>query len=148
MMRDYEHAIRHLNQLLADLFVLHTKLHRYRWYIKGTNFFTLTDFFYDFCKEVAQDIDEIGVFILTIDGQPFATMETFLEHATLKEAQADDTETEIIDQLIADLQMLDKQITSFVPSEQEKSVVHLFYQLRTKYNKRKWMLQTYQTYHH
>ncbi|CQR47615.1 Metalloregulation DNA-binding stress protein [Paraliobacillus sp. PM-2] len=142
-MRNNENTIRELNQLLADLFVLYTKLHRYRWYIKGKNIFTLRKLFQEYSGEISADIDVVATRILALGGQPFATMDTFIKHASLEEAQADDEELEIIKQLLRDFQAINSQLTRFLNDSEDHPTTDVFVKLSMKYSEKLWLLQAY-----
>lgn len=56
-----------LNQQIADFNVLYTKLHRFHWYVKGPQFFTLHEKFEEFYNETADYIDEYAERLLAIE---------------------------------------------------------------------------------
>lgn len=99
---DREESILQLNRLLANVFVLYIKLHRYNWYIKGEQSIALKGWFKQYAINYKYHIDDLAELILFMDGQPFATMEKYVKETTLKEATADDETQEIINQLKAD----------------------------------------------
>lgn len=102
-MQENQSLINFLNQELSNFAVLYVKLHRYHWFIQGKHFFALHEKFEELYEEAAQYMDDIAERVLAIGGKPLATMTKFLDEATLKEAEADDKEDEMLSQLHADL---------------------------------------------
>src|SRR5699024_9175850 len=68
--------------------------------IQGRHFYELHRQFEEMYTEVASNLDEIAERILMIGGKPLATMTKYLKEATLDEANADDKENEVIQQLL------------------------------------------------
>jgi len=137
-----------LNQLLANYFVMYVKLHRYHWYVQGKHFFQLHDKFEEMYQMFAKDLDELAERILMIHGRPFATMEKFIKETTLIEANADNTEEEMINQLIEDYQQI---ITEIVEEGIEKAsnvddepTIDLLVAFQTQLEKYVWMLNAHQ----
>lgn len=140
--------INFLNQLLSNYFVLYVKLHRYHWYIKGENFFVLHDYFEQQYLEIGEKLDEVAERIIMIGGRPLATMSKYLKETTLEEANADDTEEEIILQLIHDFEKVVMEIRSIgIPltdEYQDESTNDLLIGLQRNFEKELWMLRAYQ----
>lgn len=140
--------INFLNQLLSNYFVLYVKLHRYHWYIKGENFFVLHDYFEQQYLETGENLDEIAERIIMIGGRPLATMSKYLKETTLEEANADDTEEEIILQHIHDFEKVVMEIRSIgIPltdEYQDESTNDLLIGLQRNFEKKLWMLRAYQ----
>ena len=86
-----------MNQQLTNWTVLYTKLHNYHWYVKGPNFFTLHVKFEELYTETATYIDEIAERLLSIGGQPIATLKETLEVATIQEATGDEKAEEMVE---------------------------------------------------
>lgn len=97
-----EQRVLKLNRLLANYFVLYIKLHRYSWYVKGTEQLSIASI----CKAkiplYKDQIDQLVKLILALDGQPYATMVKYVKEATLEEATADDEVVEMLQQLVHD----------------------------------------------
>lgn len=145
---DNQRLINFLNQLLSNQFILYVKLHRYHWYIKGKNFFRLHEYFEELYERTSEQFDETAERILMIGGKPFATMSMFLKQGTLEEANADDTEDEMVDQLIKDIDQVAKEIRETgIPLagefEDEPTTDMLIEQL-SAFEKDLWMLRSFQ----
>ncbi|WEG11965.1 DNA starvation/stationary phase protection protein [Pullulanibacillus sp. KACC 23026] len=140
--------INFLNQELSNFYVLHVKLHRYHWYIQGHHFFNLHALFESLFEEMAERIDTLAERILAIGGKPLATMSKFLDEATIKEAQADVKEDEVISHLESDLSQIVKEVKetgfSLTDEAKDKPTEDLLIGLVGDFEKHLWMLQAYQ----
>lgn len=147
-MQENKKLIHYLNLELSNFAVLYVKLHRYHWYIQGSQFFTLHAIFEEHYKELANDFDQIAERILAIGGRPFAIMEKYLETTSLKEAQADDKQTEMISQLIKDYEQICKEIQGkALPQARDypdKPTEDLLIGIQAKLEKYVWMLKAQQ----
>lgn len=142
-----QNLINYLNQLLSNQFTMYVKLHRYHWYIQGKHFFQLHEVFEEMYNQFAAQLDETAERILMIQGKPLATMSKYLKEATIEEASADDTEQEIISQLIQDLEQLVKEIRSeglpLAGEIQDEPTTDLLIGMQSYYEKMVWMLQAF-----
>ncbi|WP_017755872.1 Dps family protein [Calidifontibacillus oryziterrae] len=91
-----------LNKQIANWSVLYVKLHNYHWYVKGGHFFTLHTKFEEFYDEANLHIDELAERLLTIGGQPVATMKGCLEMSSIEEATGEETAEQMVQTLIKD----------------------------------------------
>lgn len=140
--------VHYLNELLSNSFVLNVKFHRYHWYIKGRNFFQLHAVFEDLYTYFADTSDALAERILMIEGEPLATMAAYLRESTIEEATADDTEEEIISQIIHDLSTVNTSIVqSGIPlaTEAEDEVtLDILTTIQQTMEKYRWMFKAYQ----
>lgn len=138
-----------LNQLLSNNFVMYVKLRRYQWYVQGRHFFQLQEIFEEMYTVFAGELDRLAERILTINGQPFATMVKFLKETTLVEANADNLKDEMITQLIKDYEQIVLEIhTDGVTNAlaiNDQPTADLLVTFQKKLEKYIWMLQAYQT---
>lgn len=145
---DNQKLINFLNQLLSNHFVMYVKLHRYHWFVKGAHFFQLHEKFEEMYKMFANDLDKVAERVLMINGKPLATMSKYLEEATLVEANADDTEEEIIKQLLKDYNQLVSEIKEqgipLAAENKDEPTLDLLVGLQNDYEKYIWMLSAYQ----
>ncbi|HLS34885.1 MAG TPA: DNA starvation/stationary phase protection protein [Bacillota bacterium] len=136
-----------LNQTLSNYFVMFVKLHRYHWYVKGKNFFTLHEKFEDMYNMFGEDVDELAERIMAIGGKPYATMEKFLESTSLKEASADDEEIEMITQLRSDYEQITQEIKEtgipLAEEENDEPTLDLLVGYQEELEKYIWMLNAY-----
>lgn len=96
-----------LNNLLADFAVEYHKLQNYHWYIKGKDFFNVHAKLEEYYHDINEGIDDIAEMILMINGQPLASMQDFLDHSHIKEAQrVSRSSQDIYNEVIADFRYL------------------------------------------
>lgn len=142
--------INFLNQELSNFHVMYVKLHRYHWFVQGRHFYSLHALFESLYNEMAADLDEVAERVLAIGGKPLATMEKFLKETTLKEAQADDKENEIMDRLYDDYrQMITEIKETGIPLAQklgDEPTADLLIGLQKKFEKHVWMFRAYMAY--
>lgn len=93
--------IKELNVQVSTWSVLYTKLHNYHWYVKGHQFFTLHNKFEELYNEATAHMDEIAERILTLGGDPVATLKEHLEQSVVAEARGDEKADEMV-KVIAD----------------------------------------------
>ncbi|WP_047985202.1 Dps family protein [Ornithinibacillus californiensis] len=142
--------INFLNQLLSNQFVMYVKLHRYHWFVQGSHFFQLHELFEEMYLKFAEDLDIVAERILMIDGKPLATMSKYLKETTLVEANADDEEDEIIDQLHNDFKKLIAEIKDIgfklAEERNDEPTKDVLVSLLGSYEKYVWMLSAYRAY--
>ncbi|WP_188455627.1 Dps family protein [Virgibacillus oceani] len=145
-----QRLINFLNQLLSNYFVLYVKLHRYHWFVQGRQFFQLHEKFEEMYTMAAADLDEIAERILMIDGKPLATMVKYLKEATLTEANADDKEQEMIEQLTKDYKQIIEEIRNdgyaLAAEYNDEPTTDLLIAIQRKLEKYVWMLHAYRAY--
>jgi starvation-inducible DNA-binding protein len=145
-----QRLINFLNQELSNFNVMYVKLHRYHWFIQGHHFYRLHALFEELYNEMAENLDEIAERILAIGGKPLATMTKYLDETTLKEAQADDKETEILNQLQADFGQMIKEIKETgIPLAEElhdEGTIDLLVGYLKQFEKHCWMFRAYLAY--
>lgn len=125
---ELEKQVLKLNRLLANYFVLYVKLHRYSWYVKGEQRFSLRPSFQAKTALCKEHIDQLVELILALGGQPYATMVKFLKEATITEASADDEVDEMIQQIIHDTTVILKEIDFLIikSNNEQKSRLILY----------------------
>ncbi|MGM9927435.1 MAG: DNA starvation/stationary phase protection protein [Bacillus sp. (in: firmicutes)] len=135
-----------MNQQLTNWTVLYTKLHNYHWYVKGPNFFTLHVKFEEFYTETSTYIDEIAERLLTIGGQPIATLKETLEVATIKEANGTEKADEMVKVIYEDFNLLTKDIEELLTVAEnvnDEETADLFLGIKATLEKHMWMLKAY-----
>ncbi|GAB6085886.1 Dps family protein [Alkaliphilus crotonatoxidans] len=136
-----------LNQYLANLHVLYTKLHNYHWNVEGKSFFQLHSKLEELYDHTAEELDAVAERILTLGFRPAATMKDYLELATLKEAQSEAIAGEaVISALKEDFQQLIGELRGAlnVADEHNDQVsVDLFVGALENLEKTLWMFRAY-----
>ncbi|MDQ0270504.1 starvation-inducible DNA-binding protein [Cytobacillus purgationiresistens] len=135
-----------LNTQVANWSVLYTKLHRYHWYVKGPHFFTLHEKFEELYNEAANIVDEAAERLLTIGGEPIATMGEYLQATTLAETNHEKTANEMVASLIADYKQLREELyalASLAEDEQAPATNDFAVGLIASIDQHIWMFHAY-----
>ncbi|MEK4759052.1 Dps family protein [Viridibacillus sp. FSL E2-0187] len=135
-----------LNQLVASWSVLYTKLHNYHWYVKGPSFFTLHEKFEELYNEAATHLDEIAERILTLGGQPVATLKEHLEISNVKEATGNESTNEMVEAVISDFEIVMKSLKSGMveaAKEEDDMTEDLLNATYQSLDKHVWMLKAF-----
>lgn len=135
-----------LNQQVANLNVLYTKLHHFHWFVKGENFFTLHAKFQELYEEVTLQLDEVAERLLALKLKPVSSLKDSLAAATIKEAGGNENATQMVQQIIADFTQLRQEAQGAITfaEEQEDSVTaDLLTGIAASLDKHVWMLNAY-----
>jgi len=137
----------HLDQHLADLHVLYTKLHNYHWFVQGPGFFTLHEKLEGLYDGVAEEIDAVAERILMIGHSPSASLAAYLKKAKLKEADSVGIDgKEIATSLLADFSQLVTGLRAGIAAAQEANdevSADLMIGSLSEYEKTIWMLEAF-----
>ncbi|MCL6572971.1 MAG: DNA starvation/stationary phase protection protein [Bacillus sp. (in: Bacteria)] len=137
-----------INQQIANWNVLYTKLHRFHWYVKGPQFFTLHLKFEELYGEAASIIDEFAEQLLTIDGQPISTLKEYLNEATIKETNDALTAEEMVQSIVNDYSLLIDELKSgmeVADQNNDEVTSDMFLAVIGKLKKHNWMLKSFLT---
>lgn len=133
-----------LNRHVANWNVLFVKLHNYHWYVKGPNFFTLHEKFEELYNEAATYIDDLAERLLTLNGEPVATMKQFLEVATIKEADGERDAKEMVEKIVEDLMTMDEELKAdIITLEDDQATQDMLIGIRASVEKHLWMFQSF-----
>ncbi len=84
--RNQKGAVKILNRLLSDEYVLYTKTRNYHWNVTGPDFSELHKFFETQYEELDDIIDEVAERARSLGENSLGTLKEFLEHSKLKES--------------------------------------------------------------
>lgn len=135
-----------LNKQIANWSVLYTKLHKYHWYVKGPTFFTLHEKFEEFYDAATLTVDEVAERLLTIGGEPLATLADYIANATIKEDNKKLTAEEMVADLVADYQTLVKEsreIIEVAEAAGDQETADIFTDKISEIEKDVWMLKAF-----
>lgn len=135
-----------LNKQIANWSVLYTKLHKYHWYVKGPAFFTLHEKFEQFYDAATLTVDEIAERLLTIGGEPLATLSEYITNATIKEDTNKMTAEEMVADLVSDYQTLVKEsreIIEIAEAAGDQETADIFTDKISEIEKDVWMLKSF-----
>ncbi len=99
-----------LNKQVATWSVMYTKLHNFHWYVKGPQFFTLHAKYEELYNEATLHMDEIAERLLTLGGQPVATLKEHLELSEVEEATGKETTEQMVDSVVKDFATIMKSL--------------------------------------
>ena len=135
-----------MNTNLSNWFILYTKLHRFHWYVKGPQFFTLHEKFEELYNHAAETADVVAERLLAIGGQPLATMKEYLDHGTIEEDGSEKTAEEMVSALVSDYRQIRDEIQHTIELAEEKSdhsTADLYIALTEEIDKQIWMLSSF-----
>ncbi|BAQ08479.1 DNA-binding ferritin-like protein [Bacillus sp. OxB-1] len=99
-----------LNTQVSTWSVMYAKLHNYHWYVKGNQFFTLHTKFEELYNEATLHMDEIAERILTLGGNPVATLKEHLEQSVVEEAVGSEKAEAMVQTLVDDFDKIMKSL--------------------------------------
>lgn len=135
-----------LNVQISNWSVLYTKLHRFHWYVKGPVFFTLHTKFEELYDEAGLVVDQVAERLLSLGGQPVATMKEYLETATLTETNNETKATDMVAALVSDYKEIKEQLVQLAElavKENDDITNDLAIGLIEKIDTHVWMLSAY-----
>lgn len=135
-----------LNKQIANWNVLYTKLHNYHWYVKGEQFFTLHTKFEEFYNEAGIHIDELAERLLSIGGQPVATMKGYLEASSLDEAAGNEEAIQMVRAIANDFSTLIEELKegmAVAEEENDETTGDMLLAIHSSLEKHVWMLKAF-----
>lgn len=135
-----------LNKQIANWNVLYMKLHNFHWYVKGEQFFTLHTKFEELYNEAALHIDEIAERLLSIGGEPVATMESCLKMSSVQEAKGGETASEMVKAIVEDFTIMIQELRQGMQLAEEaddETTGDMLLAIHSSLEKHVWMLKAY-----
>ncbi|MNO25370.1 DNA protection during starvation protein 1 [compost metagenome] len=135
-----------LNEQVANLNVLYVKLHNYHWYVKGSNFYSLHAKFEELYNEVTAAMDAVAERLLTIKGNPSATLKEYLEIATIQEATGKEDASTMVQNLVEDFATLSESFqegVDFAEKSEDAVTADLLTGYKGDFEKHMWMLRSF-----
>ncbi|MEL4027259.1 Dps family protein [Caldifermentibacillus hisashii] len=133
-----------MNKLVADLNVLYMKIHHFHWFVKGPNFFTLHAKFEELYNEVTEHNDSIAERLLQLNEKPISTLKECLNLATVKEASKVGTDVEMVEELVNDLETIDKELTATMElAGDDEGTADLLLGISESFQKHIWMFKAF-----
>lgn len=99
-----------LNKQVSTWSVMYAKLHNYHWYVKGKEFFTLHAKFEELYTEATLHMDEIAERVLTLGGEPTATLKEHLNESVVKEAAGNENADAMVKTTVEDFDKIMKSL--------------------------------------
>jgi starvation-inducible DNA-binding protein len=109
--KDRAGAVKILNLLLADEYVLYTKTRNYHWNVVGPQFNDLHKFFGEQYEALDDFVDDVAERARTLGGHSVATLGEFAEAARLKEHPGQfPSDEDMLENLLADHEAIIRQL--------------------------------------
>lgn len=107
-------SIEQLNVLLADQYVLMTKVRNYHWNVVSKNFVQIHEYLDKLYSELSDQIDETAERIRSLGEKVDATMINFVENSQLaEEMNSELSDQEIIENLVKDYKKLNTSLYEY-----------------------------------
>lgn len=141
-----KNLIEELNKQVSTWSVLYAKLHNYHWYVKGPQFFTLHDKFEELYNEATAHMDEIAERVLTLGGEPTATLKEHLAESVVEEATGNENADEMVRTIADDFGKImtslksGMELASAVGDDMTEDLLNATYQ---SIEKHQWMLHAF-----
>lgn len=137
-------ALDTLNKEVANYGLLYVKLHNYHWYINGPHFFTYHEKLEELYKLIAELYDDVAERLLMNDGEPYATMKEYLDHATLTEGDRNNATDTMIAEVIGDFKTIRKEMQEAMEQfeDGDEAIEDTFVSHIEQLEKEIWMLST------
>ncbi|OIK11892.1 DNA starvation/stationary phase protection protein [Bacillus sp. MUM 116] len=122
------------------------KLHNYHWYVKGSNFFTLHEKFEEFYNEAGVHVDELAERLLSIGGNPVATMKECLELSSIQEANGSESAEAMVQSIINDFSIIIgelKEGMNLAGEVSDETTGDMLLAIHSGLEKHVWMLQAF-----
>lgn len=135
-----------LNKQIANWSVLYTKLHNFHWYVKGPSFFTLHVKFEELYNEASLHIDELAERVLSIGGQPVATMRESLELSSIQEAEGKETAEQMVQAIVNDFSQINRELKegmAVAEQEEDETTGDMLLAVYSSLEKHIWMLNSF-----
>ncbi|MDD4000289.1 MAG: DNA starvation/stationary phase protection protein [Bacilli bacterium] len=142
-----KNLIMFLNKEVSNYGVLYVKLHNFHWLVKGKMFYQLHEKFEDLYDEVTETFDALAERVLMIGGKPVAALQEFLNLASIKEANSNESTSEMVASIIADFELLNEEFGEGIKLAEERDddvTVDLFTGIKASLQKHIWMLKATQ----
>ncbi len=134
-----------LNRQVANFALLFTKLHQYHWNVKGLRFYQFHELFEKLYDEVSENMDSVAERILMLDSVPVSTMSDYLKVSTLKEGSGNETDMQMINQIIYDFTQIDEELRETIKVAQDSNdevTTDILIGIDSAIQKHLWMLKS------
>ena len=134
-----------LNREVANFAILYTKLHQYHWNVKGLRFYQFHALFEKLYDEVTENMDIVAERVLMLEGQPLATLSDYLKHSTIKEGSGNETDMQMINQIVYDFMTIDEELKEAIKVAQgmvDEVTVDILIGIDSTLQKHLWMLKS------
>lgn len=138
--------IQELNTQVSTWSVMYAKLHNYHWYVKGSHFFTLHAKFEELYNEATEHMDEIAERVLTLGGEPTATLAEHLKDSVVSEARGNEKANDMVQALVDDFDKIMKSLKKgmeLAAKDQDDMTEDMLNAVYQSIEKHQWMLNAF-----
>lgn len=138
--------IQELNKQVSTWSVMYAKLHNYHWYVKGSHFFTLHAKFEELYDEATGHMDDIAERVLTLGGEPTATLAQHLEESVVSEAKGTEKANDMVQTLVDDFDKIMKSLKKgmdLAGSDKDDMTEDMLNAIYQSIEKHQWMLNAF-----
>ena len=135
-----------LNKQVSTWSVMYAKLHNYHWYVKGKEFFTLHAKFEELYTEATLHMDEIAERVLTLGGEPTATLKEHLDESVVKEATGKENADTMVKTTVDDFDKIMKSLKKgmdLAAESEDDMTEDLLNAVYQSIEKHQWMLNAF-----
>lgn len=137
-----------LNTIVASQGLMYIKLHQLHWYVKGPHFFALHEKFEELYDQMTEDLDEVAERLLAIGGEPYSTLEEYMQHSVIKESSDYKTmsEKEMVQEAVKDYRRLGEELEKGIRLTEEAEddpSNDMLIAIKNESEKQVWMLQAF-----
>jgi starvation-inducible DNA-binding protein len=143
-----QEIVKSLNFLLANYHVFYQKLRNYHWNVTGGDFFDLHDKFEELYTEAVTNIDEIAERIRVFGMTPMSTLREYLENSTIKETGTQLSDTEMLSEVLKDMETMDSFLIEAIDKASEYgdvATMDMLNKMAKSIEKNHWMLKAFMT---
>lgn len=137
-----------VNNMVANLGLLHVKLHQYHWHVQGPHFFTLHAQFEELYNGANDYFDQFAERLISMGKTPYSTLEEFLENAVIQEKKYEKkmSETEMVEDIVNDyrtLRSVTEKAIELAGNENDAVTEDMMIAYKDSVDTTIWMLQAY-----
>ncbi len=136
-----------LNKVLADEYVLYTKLRNYHWNVEGSNFMEMHNFYESQAEEIDKIIDDVAERVRALGHYSDGRLKDFLAITHLEEPEYTNKQDEQLQNLLKDhetiIQNLRKLITLFAEKHQDLGTSDFVTAIMEEHEKMAWFVRAY-----
>ncbi|SJZ48642.1 Dps family protein [Sediminibacterium ginsengisoli] len=136
-----------LNQLLADEYVLYTKVRNYHWNVEGSNFMEMHKFYEDMYSGIDELIDEIAERVRMLGHYSEGRLKDFLKLTALSEEEYTNNQKKQLQNLLSDhetlVRNLRNDINTFSDKYKDLGNADFLTGLMEKHEKWAWFVRSY-----
>ena len=140
-------VVSYLNVMLADEYILFTKLFKYHWNVTGMAFGPLHKLFAKQYERVFQNIDEIAERVRALGHKPIGTLTEFIQYANLQEhPKSNPTATDMLANIQGDQETIAYNMRKWskdIARLGDSITVNLIEEYIKKHEKDAWMVRAH-----